>query len=100
MTYSFLLWKRYENPETIANKLKYVIKRGMPGGVYCYSYSVRALTTTTLVLIWAVDLDKNSQLINAVRTLRLLPVSKHLLNSLLGYWCFDPTTAGWQRLPC
>lgn len=42
-------WIGYENPETIANKLKYVIKRSMPG-----------------VLIWAVDLDLNSQLLNAV----------------------------------
>ena len=25
---------RYENPDTIANKLKYVIKRSMPGGEF------------------------------------------------------------------
>jgi hypothetical protein len=42
-------WIGYENPETIAKKLDFVLKRAMPG-----------------VLIWATDLDLNDNLLSAV----------------------------------
>ncbi|KAF8064278.1 glycosyl hydrolases family 18-domain-containing protein [Lyophyllum atratum] len=44
-------WIGYEDASTLATKLEYVLKRTMPG-----------------VLIWAVDLDKNNQLLSAAST--------------------------------
>ncbi|KAF8064315.1 glycoside hydrolase superfamily [Lyophyllum atratum] len=46
-------WIGYEDASTLATKLEYVLKRTMPG-----------------VLIWAVDLDKNNQLLSAASTNR------------------------------
>ncbi|KAG8682101.1 hypothetical protein FRC11_000252, partial [Ceratobasidium sp. 423] len=53
-------WIGYENPDTIAKKLDFVLKRAMPG-----------------VLIWATDLDINNNLLSAVvgKSLAQLPSS-------------------------
>ncbi|KAF8742164.1 hypothetical protein RHS02_03328, partial [Rhizoctonia solani] len=53
-------WIGYENPDTIAKKLDFVLKRAMPG-----------------VLIWATDLDINNNLLSSVlgKSLAQLPSS-------------------------
>ncbi|ELU38710.1 killer toxin alpha/beta [Rhizoctonia solani AG-1 IA] len=53
-------WVGYENPDTIAKKLDFVLKRAMPG-----------------VLIWATDLDINNNLLSSVlgKSLAQLPSS-------------------------
>jgi hypothetical protein len=50
-------WIGYENSDTIAKKLDYVLKRAMPG-----------------VLIWATDLDLNNNLLSAVVGKSLAPL--------------------------
>ncbi|GLB40894.1 putative family 18 [Lyophyllum shimeji] len=75
-------WIGYENPDTIANKLKYVIKRSMPG-----------------VLIWAADLDLNNQLLNAIIGASGRPVMSATDCPADGIWPRTPagTTAS---VPC
>ncbi|KAJ6597131.1 glycosyl hydrolases family 18-domain-containing protein [Mycena vulgaris] len=75
-------WIGYEDPYTIAQKLDYVLKRAMPG-----------------VLIWAVDLDKNANLLSAVVGKSLIPVTNQNDCPAQGVWPRTPfaTTAS---LPC
>ncbi|KAJ7903075.1 hypothetical protein B0H13DRAFT_2335340 [Mycena leptocephala] len=70
------------DPYTIAQKLDYVLRRLMPG-----------------VLIWAVDLDKNANLLNAVVGKSLIPATNEKDCPADGVW---PRTsvATTATLPC
>ncbi|KAF9527525.1 glycosyl hydrolases family 18-domain-containing protein [Crepidotus variabilis] len=66
-------WIGYEDPTTLATKLKYVLDRTMPG-----------------VLIWAVDLDKSNQLLSAVVGHSLIPVKSTTDCPADGIWKTTP----------
>ncbi|KAG9080401.1 hypothetical protein FRC06_006634 [Ceratobasidium sp. 370] len=75
-------WVGYENPDTIAQKLDYVLKRTMPG-----------------VLIWATDLDVNNELLSAVVGRALAPVRSSTDCLADGVW--PRTDAGMKAtVPC
>ncbi|KAJ7478277.1 glycoside hydrolase superfamily [Mycena latifolia] len=75
-------WIGYEDPYTIAQKLDYVLKRSMPG-----------------VLIWAVDLDKNANLLSAVVGKSLIPVTNQNDCPADGVWPRTPPATS-ATLPC
>ncbi|KAJ6465504.1 glycosyl hydrolases family 18-domain-containing protein [Mycena vitilis] len=75
-------WIGYEDPYTIAQKLDYVLRRLMPG-----------------VLIWAVDLDKNGDLLSAVAGKSLVPTVNANDCPADGVWPRTPPATS-ATLPC